>query len=570
MRDELARSMAGLRLGELDRPYFIAYGVREARSMEVSATCDSLLASSDSDTVRTFAAQVRVGDYALDNSNFLSMPSFSLGTIQPQFGFNELPIDDDYLEIRRQMWLATDGAYKQALEQLAQKKAALQNSTRVENLPDFSRESPTQTTEIEPPIEMKRSDAEALVRQLSKALGTLPGLQTSMVRLSVANGRSLYLNSEGTFYEKSQPLIALSAAASTQAMDGMRLGDSVSFYARSLGGLPPRDQIASRTEEMARRLTALRDAPLLDRYNGPALFEGRAAAEIFGEEFAPALIGRRKPVSGTSEMDAVMAQFGRLQAPSFAGSIGSRVLPDFLSVVDDPTLAAYGQEPLLGGYKVDDEGVPAHETRLVESGILRTFLTDRTPVDGVGRSTGNRRGTGAIPSNLLVQVSAGLGETELRSRLLELVKKRGLEYGIVVSELGSSSGTSMGEQALAMISTMTGQAAEGRGVLVAYKVYPDGHEESIRGARLSGMSPESFKDIVAASKAATVFHSAQMPRFDFSSSFFMSLGAEMGGSPSLPMVSYVVPSLLFEDLSLTKPSGETPRPPFSNPPPCAQ
>src|SRR5205823_3153665 len=130
---------------------------------------------------------------------------------------------------------------------------------------------------------------------------------------------------------------------------------------------------------------------VLARYNGPVLFEGRAAAEIFAEEFAGGLAGQRKPVSGMGEMEAIFERFPQFAGSSFVGKIGARVLPDFLSVVDNPTLSVYGQEPLFGGYKVDDDGVLAHETRLVEGGILKTLLTARTPVEGVTHSTGNGR-----------------------------------------------------------------------------------------------------------------------------------------------------------------------------------
>ncbi len=565
MRDELARSMEKLRLPQLDKPYFIAYRIHEARGLEASATCGSLLSSSDDDSrIRALTVEVRVGDYAFDNSNFLSPPSFSLGTIHPQFGFNELPIDDNYLEIRRQVWLATDGSYKQAVEQLAAKKAALQNKTRAEDLPDFSKENPTQIMDIEPAVQMKRSDAEMLVRKLSKLLGAKPGLNSSMVSLSVGNGRSLYLNSEGTFYEKSHPLVTLTAASSTQAADGMKLGDSVTFYSDSRDRLPPDDRVAALIEEMGGRLKSLRDAPVLARYNGPVLFEGRAAAEVFAEEFAGGLAGQRKPVSGMGEMEAIFERFPQFAGSSFVGKIGARVLPDFLSVVDNPTLSVYGQEPLFGGYKVDDDGVLAHETRLVEGGILKTLLTARTPVEGVTHSTGNGRRGGPIPSNLIVEAREGLSETELKSRLVEMMKRSNLDYGIVVRKIGGGTGAGMEEQALAMFSGMTGQPGAGKAVLLAYKVYPDGREEMIRGAHLSGLTAESFKGIVAASKSAIVFSSPHTPQFNFSSSFFLSFGA----AQSLPMVSYIVPSLLFEDLSLTKPAQETPKPPFSDPPLC--
>src|SRR5207249_273294 len=236
----------------------------------------------------------------------------------------------------------------------------------------------------------------------------------------------------------------------------------------------------------------------------------------------------------------------------------------FLSVVDNPTLSVYGQEPLFGGYKVDDDGVLAHETRLVEGGILKTLLTARTPVEGVTHSTGNGRRGGPIPSNLIVEAREGLSETELKSRLVEMMKRSNLDYGIVVRKIGGGTGAGMEEQALAMFSGMTGQPGAGKAVLLAYKVYPDGREEMIRGAHLSGLTAESFKGIVAASKSAIVFSSPHTPQFNFSSSFFLSFGA----AQSLPMVSYIVPSLLFEDLSLTKPAQETPKPPFSDPPLC--
>ena len=572
MRDELTRSMEKLKLPQLDKPYFIAYRVHEARGLEASATCGSLLAISDDNDspIRTLAVEVRVGDYVFDNSNFLSAPSFSLGTIHPQFGFNELPIDDNYLEIRRQIWLATDGSYKQAVEQLAAKKAALQNKTRTEDLPDFTKENPTQTMDVEQAVQIKRSDAEMLVRKLSRLLGTMPGLHSSIVSLSVSNGRSLYLNSEGSFYEKSHPLVTLSAVTSTQATDGMKLGDSLTFYANSRDQLPSDDRLAALLEDMGGRLKSLRDAPVLANYNGPVLFEGRAAAEIFAEEFAPSLSGQRKPVSGMGEMEAVFERFPQFAGASFVGKIGARVLPDFLNVVDNPTLSVYDEEPLFGGYKADDDGVIAHATRLVEGGILKTLLTERTPVEGVTHSTGNRRGGGAIPSNLIVEAREGLSETELKNRLLEIMKKRNLDYGIVVRKIGRGLGSSMEQQALAMFSAIVGQPGVGRDVLLAYKVYPDGREEMIRGAHLSGLSAESFRAIVASSKSAKVFNSPHPPQFNFGSSFFFSFGAEMAAWPSPPIVSYVVPSLLFEDLSVTQPSRERPKLPISEPPACTQ
>jgi len=51
-----------------------------------------------------------------------------------------VPADNDYDELRRQLWLATDSAYKTALDSYAKKKSALEHRTRQEDTPDFSHE----------------------------------------------------------------------------------------------------------------------------------------------------------------------------------------------------------------------------------------------------------------------------------------------------------------------------------------------------------------------------------------------------------------------------------------------
>lgn len=559
MRDELSRSMKDLRLAQLERPYFIAYHVREQQDASVSATRGSLLEKSENRS-RALSIELRVGDYAFDNTNFLAMPEFAFTRSRSFFGFNELPLDDNYLEIRRRIWLGTDADYKQALEVLAGKRAALENRTRTEDLPDFSKEDPTQTVDVAPPTNFDLAGAEQLVRDLSKILSAMPDLYASSVSLSASNSRTLYLNSEGTSYEKTKPLFTLAVSASTQAADGMPLGHSVDFYARSFASLPAREEIAAKVRDLGAQLESLRNAPLLDRYNGPVLFEGRAAAELFTEQFAPATLGQRKPVSGVPEMAAVFERFSEAGSGSFANKLGARVLPDFLSVVDNPTISDYRGQALLGGYKVDYEGVRARETHVVENGVLKTFLTGRTPVEGVARSSGNNRGLGPAPSNLILLAGNGRSEVELRKDFLELVKKRGLQYGMLVREIGSS-GATMEEQAMAMVSAMTGRGEKSRSVLLAYKVYPDGHEELVRGAHISGMSLESFKEIVAASNSGSVYTTLEMPHINFA-----MISRFAAGETSMPIMSCVAPSLLFDDLTLTKPTGERPKPPFSTPP----
>jgi hypothetical protein len=556
MSDELARTMAELRLEKADRPYFVAYTITEQDGSGAAASFGSLLGTNRS-RGRMLRVEVRVGDYAFDNTNFFSAPTLSEVGMRAFLGVYELPLDDDYLEIRRQIWLATDGAYKAAVEGVAGKRAALLNRTRTDSLADFSEAEVTHTTDELPPIVFDLAAGEALVRDLSRAGGT-PSIYTSNVSVGAGNARTFYLNSEGTSYVRSRAMVTLTANAATQAADGMPLSNSLRVSARSMAAFPSRDQLAAQIREMYATLDTVRTASLIDRYNGPVLFEGRAAAELFSETFAPALAASRKAVSGNaqSEMMASILSGSSQRGTSLAEKLGARVLPDFLSVVDDPTLAEHGHVPMLGGYTVDDQGVRARPTRLIESGILKTLLSSRTPVEGVPRSSGNFRSGAVSPSNLIVETANGLSDAALRERLLALAKARGLPFAIVVRTIGGG-GASGSAMSMILAVSRPGGAERGRNVLRAYKLYADGHEECVRGAQLLGANVDAFKGIVAASATSTVLHGSGAGGIN------SILSAAGGGSA---LATFVVPSLLFDDLTMTKRQDELPKPPFSVPP----
>jgi predicted Zn-dependent protease len=558
MRDELTRSMKELRLADLARPYFIAYKVTDGEMLSASAMEGSLL-TSNAVRRRAFEVEVRVGDYAFDNTNFLDIPTMGFGGVGlvSAFGGHELPLDDDYLEIRRKLWLATDAAYKEAAENLAQKRAALLNRARRDTLHDFTKEQPTRTRETQRLLMPRLADAEALVRAVS-GIRAPAGLSVVASDMNVMTTHTRYMNSEGTTYVTSRPGVAVMGHVSAQAADGTRLAAALKIYGRTLDSLPSREAIARDVQLLAARLDSLRAAPTLDRYAGPILFEREAAAELFAEVFAPALVARR-PMSGDPQLEMFMRMTGRL-GDSFSDKLGSRVMPEFMSVVDDPTLRVHGAAPLLGSYTVDEEGVPGRRKRVVEAGMLRSLLSTRTPVEGMPRSTGNRRGPTGAPSNVIVESSRGLSDRELRDQLLALVKRRGLPFGIVVRELGDGS-AAMGEDMMVMVAAMRDEGESQRPVLRAYRLYPDGREELVRPGRLTGLDASAFRDIVAASRTTTVHHSEVDISFDFPIFFG-------GGFVAFPpaVSSYVVPSLLFEDASLTSPNRPTPTLPLVPPP----
>jgi predicted Zn-dependent protease len=552
MKDEMARSITELQLQKMDKPYFLAYRMDEINQTTISAMLGSLTEEQPS-RMRLIGVEVRVGDYALDNSNYVSLRNFGGGAGMFS-SISQAPLDDNYQQIRRDFWLATDSQYKKALEDLSAKRAALEMRQHADDIPDFSKETPN--TEKEPPEKNQTGDElKTLARDISAVFRNTPEIYGSSVDLQYRNYYTRYVNSEGSSFTRAQPLFKLQINARTQAVDGLPISDSIELYGRTLADLPARDALISRTRAMADRILKLRAASSLEHYNGPVLFEGDAAGEIFAQQFATGLMAVRTPLSDDSRFEMFFNQMmSQMGGASFVDKIGGRVLPEFLTVSDNPLLSDYKGVRLLGTSKIDDDAVKTRETKLVEHGVLKTLLSTRVPVRSIPHSSGSRRGWGPAPGNLLVTSEKSLSTDELRKELLRRAKDRGLDYGIVVRRVGGGASASF----MKMASRMAQQGGQGSDSLAeVYKLYPDGHEELVQGVGISEMTPGTFKDIVAVGDTPVVFTDEFIPRVGA----LFSLG--MSASSNVPVVSCVVPSLLFEEVSLVKSQGPFPNPPVS-------
>jgi len=557
MKDELSRSVSQLQLQKMDKPYFLAYRMDEINQITVSATMGSLTAAQPS-RLRFLGVEVRVGDYAIDNSNYISVRNLSSGMPGLFSGVRQAPLDDNYQQIRRGFWLATDAQYKKALEDLSAKRAVLEAQNHTDYVPDFSKEPPASGFQAPTKTNASRQALEDLARDLSGIFKSLPDVYNSSVEVVSSDRYTRYVNSEGSVFTRSQPMMKLQASAETLAPDGLPISDAVEFYGRTIADLPTEQDLVTRTRAMADRLLKLRMAPSLERYNGPVLFEGEAAPEVFSQQFATGLVAVRMPMSDDSRVamffDQMLSQLG---GASFADKIGGRVLPDFLNVTDSPLVGDYKGTSLLGSAKLDDDAAETRETKLVEHGILKTLLTTRVPIRAVQHSTGSRRGWGSAPSSLFVTSEKSLSDGELRKELLRRAKDRGLDYGIVVRHLGGGNAASF----MKTVTRMAKQGGqEGSSLAEVYKLYLDGHEELVQRVEIAEMSPALFKDIVAVGDTPVVYTDEFIPRLGA----LFSMGAS--ASSDLPVVSCVAPSMLFEELSLVKSQGQYPNPPVETSP----
>ena len=563
MQAELERSIAALHMQDMSRPYFVAYYVDDVSSLDCAATFGSLLRSNQNSS-RHLRVEVRVGDTSLDNTNFLAMPDFGGGMMGA--GRVRLPLDDDEGEIRRQLWLATDTAYKTALEDLAKKKAALKNRTRTDDIPDFASQEVHRFVDAGPvPSLDEARRAEDLVVRLSAVFREVPAVQSSEVRARQSVAVNRYANSEGSSYVRIAPRSRVLATGSTQAVDGMPLHDFVNVFGHGLGDLPPVEELERQVRAMGSRLAALREAPLLESYNGPVLFEGQAAAELLAQALVPRLLADRQPVAESPQVE-MMLTMGRGEGP-WIDRIGARIMPRFLSLVDDPTLSEFGGQVLHGGYPVDDDGVPASPTELVAGGTLRTLLSTRTPVRGIEQSSGNRRGSGPAPSNLILKMRDGATDEELRQEMADLITARGLEYGVVIRRVANPAVQMAVDPMGAVVAMISGGGLQQgmKPAIEAVKVFLDGREELVRNIELTDVSAAAFRDIALAGDDPTVTTLTLQAGGGSGLGFVLSFGGGRPGDAAM-LVSIVAPSLLFEELTLKRPTGEIPRPPLASHP----
>ncbi len=520
MQDELKRSLAGLRLKDEPSPYYIAYEVDDVSDTTLQARLGAIV-EDGARRIRALRVEVRVGDYAFDSSRFVG-PNRGGGSD----GAVLAPLDDDYDAMRREIWLATDAAYKRAVNVFARKKAAFQNRTSTEAIPDFSKETPIET--VLPMAAPGRLNREGLdwVRQISTVFASSPDVHSSDVSLSESRGTRYYVNSEG--FKSVVPIqsASLLVSADTQADDGAMLRDSFSVVENRAQDMPRVSDVVARARDLASRLTAARAAPVGEEYTGPVLIEGEASAELIAQALVPLMLARRAP---DTESPGGGGGGGRgnfaAQVTPFLTRIGLRVLPDAFSVSDTPSLAQYGGKPVPGAYAVDDEGVAAKDVALVENGKLVTLLTSRTPQRKLLQSNGHGRGGTAQAGVFQMRSAQAIPSAELKKKYLELLKVQDKPFGYIVRGIGNASGPGSGPS-----------------ILQLAKVTPDGREEIVRGLRFASIAPPTFRNILEASEERQVY-----------SYFTGSAGT---------VVSVVVPSLIFEELEIQKVQDVTQRSPI--------
>ncbi len=285
MQDEMDRSMTGLRLPSQPAPYYIAYTIHDTTSTNMAASVGTLYTDGNSRR-RLLHVEVRVGDYDFDSSRFVTAGRSPRAV--------SVTLYDDYPSLRRQIWMATDAAYKRAVDVYARKRASFQNRVNTNPVPDLSRETPIE--QLAPASAPRRVDPSwrDTLRQVSAVFGEVPDIHRAQVSLSVIQGTRYFLNSEGFKTVAPVELASLAVQAQTQAADGMVLRDAFAAYGKRLDDLPSPAEAIGRARELADNLVELRDAPVGEDYYGPVLLEGQAAAQLLARSLVPLFLSQRQ------------------------------------------------------------------------------------------------------------------------------------------------------------------------------------------------------------------------------------------------------------------------------------
>jgi hypothetical protein len=479
--DEMTRSMKDLHVDQHKSPYFISYEVKDVDEVVYSSCLGSQPVVNRSHD-RIITPIVKVGEHDLDSTYHLST---RWDTAYP------LPIDDDYIALRRTLWLDTDHEYKNAIRVLEWKKAYLSSNNVPDRLPDMSHEDAVVALN---PLGQLVTDKKwiGIIQELSARFKDYPTLQKSKVSFINRTINRWYINSEGSRVRDSNNKVSVRIMASAQALDGMPVTDYDVFACTEESQLPNYDVLKKATEDLAQRVSGLQTAKKGEEYCGPVLFEGQAAAQLFSQIMAPNF-GFAEEYIGTEDWRNPLKN-----------ALGRKILPKHMNVIDNPQAKDSQGNLLYGSYKFDDEGIPGKKLTLVDNGLLKGFCQSRIPTRHGPNSNGHSMGGHGVYSILELESTQPASPEQISTQLAELAKDAGLDYVLVVSRMNDDyqmpeypSGQHRDRRPFATPS----YSIQPGNPQVTYKLYlADGRRELIRGLEFRNVSLRALRDIQAVGK----------------------------------------------------------------------
>ena len=502
--EEMNRAMTQLEIPGAPKPYHIAYKITEVDVNDVAAALGHTTSKRNRHFVN-LEARVRVGTPQFDNSNFVVPQADEIDAVSAI----NLPLEATPRIARRAAWLVTDSAYKEALMQLRAKIEARRSGGTHGDVPSWTSDKPvvSETPVLVAPLE-SLDELETRANAVSAVFRDQAAIRDSRVAVTSYLERRWYLTTEGTSVTDTRRASGVVISTTGQAENGQALSQYFLRYGATAKDLPNDDELKAESKKLVDLIGALAKAPVMDgQYTGPVLFEGEGAVGAIRAALAPHL-------GGTPVPEGLNPQEVKTFGGALTGKVGQPVLSTNLSIIDDPTAKVGAGKTLIGGYKIDDEGVASQRVEVVKNGVLKTLLTSRTPSAKGQVSNGHARRTaegGAFhgsATNLFVSGTGGIPRAQLVSKLVAAAQARGLKYGLLIRRLDDAAITSAPEfsrRELVQILKSTDQQVPPPAIL-AYKVYPNGKQELVRGVQLAGIPISAWEDVLAVSRETTTYN----------------------------------------------------------------
>ncbi len=469
LEHEVNRAMA-MNMGQLDKPYWAAAYAQEVEFFNTTASFGALMNQGAGKNF-TLDSQIRVGTPALDNTNFTD-DSFWFQNTQLPVSF---PNEPNYDAIRHALWLQFDQSFKSAVEIVAKKKAFLKANEVKDRPVDFAAAPLASLVQKRKKLSVDTKHLSALAKKTSAIFLQYPEIYDCRSQVIASTAHQSLVSSEKIRHRFVDQVIRLQISAYTQADDGMKLAAHFEHWGRTENDFPSDSQLLKEAELVAKRLVAIRNAPLVQEdYAGPVLFIGQAAPVFF-------LIAAADPLGKPRDELGNPAQ-GRL-----IKRLGKRIASKILTVRDDPTISYWKNQPLIGHYPIDDDSVLPMPITLIKRGVLRTYYMSRIPTNKIAQSNGHSRNGVGAPGNVFVNTSSPQSRDTLIKRLLDLVKEEDLDYGLIVENLDISAG----------VRSRRGSELSLPNPLTVWRIFPDGRREQVRGLTFKQSSYRLLKDIDA-------------------------------------------------------------------------
>lgn len=480
MKNEVKRNMQQLQKEKIP-VYLLSYRIEEIQEQSMSADFGAL-----SDTGKTWkrnlTIQVRVGDKEMDNFQEKRKPDYSEESFSIGLSV-QVSLNNDSKSIQQTLWRETEKAYRAAVkkyEHIKTSKSLLVD--KEDKSPDYSDAEAVQYYEkplVFSALNFNVKQWEEKVKAYSALFIEEKKLLKGSAGVNVLLERKYYVNSEGTAIVQNHTAARLYVNAQTQADDGMELPMYKSYFDHLPSGLPDDSTVINDIQIIIQKLMAMRSAPIVDAFNGPAILSKEAAGVFFHEIFGHRVEGYRLK----KESDA----------QTYKKKVNEEILHPDISVIFDPTIKEYKGNPLNGSYQYDDEGVKGEKVVVVERGVLKNFLMTRTPIEGFPKSNGHARASSnnqpvSRQSNLIVETRHPYTDKELREMLIQEAKKQGKSYGYRFEQVRGGF-------------TLTGRYLPNSfnvTPIEVYRVYVDGRpDEMVRGVDLVGTPLAMFSQVEA-------------------------------------------------------------------------